>query len=332
MTNRSLWTFSGAFGAFVVFCLMAGATNFKGSMIVQDGDSAPTCATATADGDLCVEDAIEANGALDVGGAATFASTVAVTGATTLSGAVTMSGASLPSPAYSITASGAPGMMMIQKDGTVVDLTANVLNELHYSTWQLSFGAVVQGGAGTPDAAPTGAVGSPPDGLNIGGTTAVLTDADNWEIWGGTLGAAGRPLVVGTDPAFQFCVTMYVEDVSGSDATYCGFREASAAPVAAGSYADFGAVGHISGQYGTLDEGGATDSGSDAIADTETDIWCTMVSGAGVVTYTVDGVAPTTPGAQTLTDGLLVVPFCNLLHDANLAEDTVISNWTVSYQ
>ena len=262
----------------------------------------------------------------------TMDGTLAVTGATTLSGSVSATGAYLESPAYSITATGAPGLATLQKDGTVVDLTANVLNEMHYSTWQLNFGVIVQGGAGTPDASPTGAVGSPPDGLNIGGATSVVTNGDNWEIWGGTLGAVGRPMVVGTDAAFQACWTVYVEDVSGSDATYCGWREATAAPVAAGSYADFGAVGHIAGQYGTLDEGGATDSGSDAIADTETDIWCVYVGATGVVTYTVDGAAPTTPGAQTLTDGLLVVPFCNLLHDADKAEDTVISNWTVSYQ
>lgn len=248
----------------------------------------------------------------------------------TTQGGVESQGEPVAGGTYSITAVGAPNMAMIQYDGTVLDLTANVLNRIYYSKWNLNFTAIVQNASGTPDARPTGAVGSPPDGFNLGGTTGVLTDADHWEVWGGAHGAVGRPMVVGTDPAFQACWTVYIEDVSGSDATYCGWREATSVPGAVATYADFFAVGHISGAYQTIDEGGADASAPDAIADTETDIWCVMISAAGVATATVDGVAPTGAGTQTLSDGLVVVPFCNLLHDSDLAEDTVISNMTVS--
>ena len=75
-----------------VLCLIGGTayaddeTTLKSQLIVQDGDTVPTCATATGAGDICASDAIEANGALDVAGAVSLGSTLALTGDLTLSG------------------------------------------------------------------------------------------------------------------------------------------------------------------------------------------------------------------------------------------------------
>lgn len=71
---------------------VAGTTNIPGRLILQTDDSAPTCSSATADGSLCIEGAVEAQSTLAVTGAATLASTLAVTGATTLTGGATLAG------------------------------------------------------------------------------------------------------------------------------------------------------------------------------------------------------------------------------------------------
>lgn len=71
--------------ALPLLAMACGDTNTPGRLVIQSAyGTVPTCATATADGDLCVADAIEANGALDVGGAVTL------TGAVTLGAGVTM--------------------------------------------------------------------------------------------------------------------------------------------------------------------------------------------------------------------------------------------------
>ena len=99
------------------------------------------------------------------------------------------------------------------------------------------------------------------------------------------------------------------------------------------SYTDYCAIGHISGNYGTHDKTtGATDSGADVIADTEEDTWCTLLSAAGVCTYTIDGTAVESADTHTFTAGTLVIPFCELRHAANVAEDTIIGKWAVTYQ
>lgn len=67
-------------------------TNLYGRMVVQSSYTAPTCATATAEGDLCVADAIEANGALDVAGASTLTGATTITGAATLSSTLGVAG------------------------------------------------------------------------------------------------------------------------------------------------------------------------------------------------------------------------------------------------
>jgi hypothetical protein len=240
-------------------------------------------------------------------------------------GGIESNGGAVAGGTYTITPTlgASKGWTSIQNDGTAASYAANTLSTSYFQNNALNTTSVVIGGGFAPAMDATG--------FDLGGTEGNITANDNFEIFGGTFHASGRPMTVGTDPAFQFCVSVTFTDVSGSDAFYCGWREASSVPSAIGSYTDFGAVGHISGNYGTIDEDGADDSGADTWADTENDTLCIFVSAAGVVTYTVDGATPTTPGAQTITDGQQVIPFCNLLHDADKAEDTIITSWVVSY-
>jgi len=64
---------------------LAGTTNIPGRLIIQTDDSAPTCSTATGDGMLCVESAVELQSTCAITGNTTIGGTLAVTGATTFS-------------------------------------------------------------------------------------------------------------------------------------------------------------------------------------------------------------------------------------------------------
>jgi hypothetical protein len=169
-------------------------------------------------------------------------------------------------------------------------------------------------------------------GLDISGDQ---TNNDGSEVNTGMLGASGRPFVIGDDPAFYFCATIKITDVSGSDLLVAGFRRAEAFTATFDNYNDLAGIGSVSGDIylKTILNNAATTSTdtTDNWADAATKKLCTYVSNAGVVTYTIDGVAPTTTAAFTFDDGDPVIPFVHLLHDADLAETTAITKWEVGY-
>ncbi len=170
-------------------------------------------------------------------------------------------------------------------------------------------------------------------GLDISGD---LVDNDGFEVTGGVLGASGTPFIVGDDPAFYFCATVTMADVSGSDEMMVGFRRAEPFQAAFTGYADYAAIGNISGDIKLETEvnggGTTTTDTTDNWADAETKKLCVYVSAAGAATYKIDGVAPTTTAAFTFDDGDPVVPAVYLRHDADVANGTIITKWEVGYQ
>jgi hypothetical protein len=213
------------------------------------------------------------------------------------------------------------GFLILEFDGTAVDYTANKINTVFLAKTKFNVTFTAKTGAAT--------VAKVATGLDISAGT--LTDNDEIEIYGSPTFATGRPMVVGQDPKFQVCFTIYFTDVSGSDSFFCGWRQAGEATQAAMGFTEFASIGHVSGAMYTQDEDGADADGTDTWGDLTEKELCALVSDAGVVTYTNDGAAPTSPGAQTLTDGLMVQPFCQLLHDSDLAEGTVVRDVVVSY-
>lgn len=170
-------------------------------------------------------------------------------------------------------------------------------------------------------------------GLDIAGDQ---TDNDGNEVDGGILGASGRPFIIGDDPAFYFCATVALADVSGSDLFMTGFRRAEPFNATFDNYLDLASIGSVSGdiKIETILNNAATTvtDTTDNWADAETHKLCTYVSSAGVVTYKVDGAAPTATAAFTFDDGDPVIPFVHLLHDADLMDSAVITLWEVGYQ
>lgn len=178
-------------------------------------------------------------------------------------------------------------------------------------------------------------------GTNI---SADLVNLDGLEVWGGQLGASGRPMVVGTDPAFQFCVNANLVDVSEQTIMRIGFRAAATAagvpdPMNAvfANYDTYATIGPNLGAITISSELAAAGIVSTNTTDTATDAvardYCVKVSNTGVVTYTIDGAAPTVTAAVTLPTGMSVIPFVHYVHAAAIGAGDFIylRNWTVSY-
>lgn len=173
-------------------------------------------------------------------------------------------------------------------------------------------------------------------GLDISGDQV---SAEAYEMFAGVLGAIGRPAVVGKDPAFYFCATIEVADASGASDIHVGWRSWTETQVKLiTSYSNYATIG----AEGTADPNTIQiltgNDGTDVVTDT-TNTWadlaskklCTIVSGAGAATYTINGAAPTTTVAYTFDDGDSLIPFIAVEQSADLSGAIDITSWEVGY-
>lgn len=128
---------------------------------------------------------------------------------------------------------------------------------------------------------------------------------------------------IGTSAAFAFEATLTAADVSGCDPLVIGFRKVEANNATFADYTDYASIG-LSATDGAniwllteLNAGGvtATDT-TNAWTDGQTKVLKVLVSAAGVVTYTIAGVAPVVTAAFTFDNGDVVIPFIRLTHAA----------------
>jgi hypothetical protein len=181
------------------------------------------------------------------------------------------------------------------------------------------------------------------DSLDIG---ADQTDNDGAMLIGGIGGASGRPFVIGDDAAFYVCATIAVADASGIDANQIGFVEVQNSEVwnadfeARNSYAGIGLTGTAASGLTTAKIYLRTeDDGAGVVATDTTDTategtaykFCTHVSSAGAVTYTVNGASPTTVAGFSFDDGIMVVPYLTYLHTNDVAGEIDVTLWEVGY-
>lgn len=174
------------------------------------------------------------------------------------------------------------------------------------------------------------------DGLDIGGDQ---TDDDGFEIFGGMYGASGRPMFPGIDPAFKFCATVKIEDLSGTDEFWVGWRDITPLNATFNGYNSYAVIGVDNGtgdiHTETEDDGGGTtttDITVSAWTEGQNGEFCVLVSDAGAVTYTFEGETATDAVAYTLDNGEPVIPFIHFLNSSDLADEIIIVDWTVSYQ
>lgn len=169
-------------------------------------------------------------------------------------------------------------------------------------------------------------------GLNIG---MDQTDDDGVEISQGILSKNKHAFTVGTDNAFFIRVKFKIEDVSGTDDCAVGFRKAEAYQANIDDYDEMASLNVISGDINieTILNGAATTTTdtTDNWADLETKTLQVNVSSAGVVTYLIDGVAPTTTAAFTFDTAEVVVPFLYFLNDTDLAGAVEVTEWECGF-
>lgn len=173
-------------------------------------------------------------------------------------------------------------------------------------------------------------------GLDISGDQV---SAEAYEMFAGVLGASGRPAVIGVDPAFYFCATAVIADASGASDFHVGWRSATQTQTGTITtylnYATIGAEGTsnpntIQIMTGNDDTDVTTDT-TDTWADAASKKLCVNVSGAGAVTYTINGSAPTATAAFSFDDGDSVIPFIQFQHGADVAGAVDLTEWAVGY-
>lgn len=222
------------------------------------------------------------------------------------------------------------GLRSLRYDGTGASTSTLVTNYLHAGTNTFLFTNI----GGTSNTSPPVMSAT---GLNIAGEQ---TSGDGWELLHGILQSSGRPFVIGTDAAFTGCWTVVVGDVSGASKMMVGFRAATIANGTFTSYSEVAAIG-ISGSSNpatiftitnAAGAGAVSTNTNDTVADGVSKTYCVLVSGAGAVTYTNDGIAPSNFVGATMSDGDVVVPFVWFTNGADLADTVDITLWDVRFQ
>jgi len=156
----------------------------------------------------------------------------------------------------------------------------------------------------------------------------------------GPRNSAKHAYTVGTAAAFFMEATFTVADVSGCDPLYIGFRKVEANQADFNSYTDRAFIGlDATVSPGNvvlnteLNSGGSTTTNTtDAWADAASHTIKVLVSAAGVVTYTIDGSAPSATAAFTFDNGDIIMPEIFFLNGADVAGDVEIETLKIGFQ
>jgi len=228
------------------------------------------------------------------------------------------------------------------------DITGRNINVTNTNIASFNVNPVLQSAANT-GAAPTGATGnvnimSLQEGITMeefiigAGQTIIaprlendgllisldLTATEGAEYNFGTTTRSRHTYTIGTSAAFYVQARFKVADVSGCEPLLLGFRKVEANNAAYTAYTDYASIGIKTSANADLitlsteiGGGGTTDTNTnDGWTDGQTHTITVLVSGAGVTTYLIDGVAPTSTAAYTFTNALQVMPFIRLEHAA----------------
>jgi predicted RecA/RadA family phage recombinase len=170
-------------------------------------------------------------------------------------------------------------------------------------------------------------------GLDIG---MDQTANDGVELTQGITARSPGVFTVGTSPAFYAKCKFSIADVSGTDDCAFGFRKLEAYQANIDDYDEMAALNVIAGAiYIETILNNASTTSTDTTntwADAATKTLEVYVSAAGVVTYKIDGAAPSTTAAFTFDTGEVVIPFFYFLNDTDLAGAVNLISWEVGLQ
>ena len=162
------------------------------------------------------------------------------------------------------------------------------------------------------------------------GLQAVLDAANDegMETCGGILASNKLVFTVGTSPAFYARMRFEITTVAGTDDCVFGFRKAEAYRAAVDDYDEMAAMNVNAGNilFQNILNGGTTvvTDTIDNWADAATHELAVYVSAAGVVTYKIDGRAPTTTVTYTFDDAEVVTPFFYCIQNSTTTAITMI--------
>lgn len=161
------------------------------------------------------------------------------------------------------------------------------------------------------------------NGLNV---ALDLTAAEGAEYnFGAARTNSRHAFTIGTSAAFFFECRFRIADMSGADPYVFGFRRSEANNATFADYTDKASIGMRATTSATeivlmteLNSAGETITNTTDVwgGDGTTNTLQVLVSAAGVVTYTINGLAPTITAAFTFDNGDVVVPFFRLNHAA----------------
>lgn len=224
--------------------------------------------------------------------------------------------------------------LILPSGATAAGLAQDALALLYTPTGNV-FGVRALGGAQT---LPPTIVAA---GLDIGGDQTFLEGYLLFSHWAG---ATGRPFCVGKDPAFFFECEFQVTVIDGTDTLFVGFRRAeSVTNNVLANFADYAGVGFntaanpgdikliskINGSAPASYPKDTTQNLASAAAITVK----VLVSAAGVITYTINGAAPTETAAATFDTGDPVIPVFHFLNNfESTATGVIIHSWKAGYQ
>ena len=145
---------------------------------------------------------------------------------------------------------------------------------------------------------------------------------------------------IGTSPAFFFELRFRINDMDGADPYIFGFRKSAANNAVWTDYTDYATMGMLATGSATnivlnteLNAGGTVTTNTNDLwgGDGAINTLTVKVSSAGVVTYLVNGVAPTATAAFTFDTPDVVVPFIHIVHSASPTAVNLIS-YKIGYQ
>ena len=155
-------------------------------------------------------------------------------------------------------------------------------------------------------------------------TSLDLTASEGAEYNFGVNATNKHAYTIGTSPAFFIELSVNAADVGGLDPFVVGFRKQQANDATFTNYTDFATIGarattaaDVVVLQTNLNGGGAVITNTtDAWTDGQTKVFRVNVSSAGVVTYTINGAAPTVTAAFTFDNTDVVMPFVRHLFGA----------------
>lgn len=187
-------------------------------------------------------------------------------------------------------------------------------------------------------AAPTLSGGAPGSGVTL--SSVVGAASKGIELTNGKDAAAKTNRTINTSPAFFLQATFSITTDNLVSNLFIGFRKKAGYTATLATYSDFATIG-IVGTNSPAKIQIQTQVGSGGVTTTDTtNTWASaashtlkvLVSSGGVVTYTIDGSAPSTTAAFTFNSGGNVIPFMWYTTPAGGSAEVDITSWIFGNQ